>query len=91
MFLLSLLVDLPAENWKNSPDFKNGPILRCGLIIFYFLCLIVLYKEKDFVHYFYSSNPSEVRKAKSKLYIYHIVILTFIIYAFSHETMDPAI
>ena len=89
--MLSLLVDLPNDNWSNSPDFKNGPLLRAGVIISYGLILGILYKDKDFITNLYSNNPGEVRRVKFKFYLYYLIQLLFVIYAYSHETMDPAI
>ena len=50
MVLLSLMVDLPEKNWSNSPNFKNGPLVRAGIIVLYAILLIIIYKDKDFVN-----------------------------------------
>jgi hypothetical protein len=89
MFLLSLLVDLPNKRWENSADFKNGPILRLAVIVLYGIILIVMYKDKDFVSNFYSSDPNIVKRTKLKFYLYHLCLISFIVYGYSHETMDP--
>lgn len=91
MFLLSLLVDLPEERWATHPDFICGPIVRASLIVIYGLLLSLLFKDQDFINNFYSHDPSVVRKVKFKIYLYHLIKLVFIMYALTHETLDPTI
>ena len=91
MFFLSLMVDLPAENWSESPKYKNGPITRLGLIITFAVLLYLIYKDKDFIYKYYSTDVRTVKFVKLKYYLYNTAIAIFILYSLSHEIMDPLV
>jgi len=91
MFLLSLMVDLPEERWSEEPKYKNGPLTRLGLIIAYAGILCLIYKDKDFLYKYYSTDAKTALYVKLKYYLYNTAVAIFILYALTHETMDPSV
>ena len=49
ILITSLMFDRPEENedWKLTPEFKRGPLIRVGIIILYTLVLVIIYKDQD--------------------------------------------
>ena len=60
-------------------------------MIIYSTIMCFIHKDKDFLYNYYSTDRQAVFNAKLKYYLHNFITSLFVLYAFSHETMDPPI